>query len=1321
MGSQDILSTGWEEWTKSSPTSQMRPLPNQARLLCITLFGAQVDAISAPPSEKEEHEPLGPSDVKEADRAAKWNALPRELKLAISRIHQNLGHARVPDMLRALRISRASETAIKACRLFRCKECPRLLEPKIPRPSKLPQVDEFNVQIGMDVLEEKDSDNQSWSWLNVVCQGTGFQVCTLLGKTVKNPTSAQVLEAFETGWGNWAGVPEHGLIVDRARYFIGSLAEQLTNEGCHFTVAAKASPWQLGMIERAGGSWKSMFRRVVWSLQLSGLEDILLATAAINQARNSLARRSGFSPQQWVLGRSLRLPADLMDDGEVARVGAQAAAETPGTRFYRKSQVRFAAREAFMKTQHDDVLRRAELRRVRPTRGPFKVGDFVFYYDQADQQPGPNHWRGIARVIGHEGNSTVWITHRGMMIAVSPEHLAHANQDEVQGWLITSNEMSLIDAMPGAGGAGFLDLRQRPVPPPEGFADPEGVEDEKMEPRKDDDGEMSEGYQPTSKAPSVDLFDEENPNAQAGDAKGREASEDLSASSTSMARMQLESERERKRELRSGEFFQRQQDKRQRLSRRRPSATSTLPLPPVREGLDVPVGPSFDPELEPDLGAPPLPAPMGVDDVEAVERASKRLRMGEANTGSAPGGSEQASFCFLAYESEEFLLETSRAYYNSKKPLYESAGIDEDVFLFGCERNDFSSCYEQLLENAMALQEAAPKKKARKEIKLPELDEATKQLFTMTGGSDEKEWKAWLDKGACEIIGFEESQRILKERPDQVIPTRWVRTNKSDGKPDEEFFAKSRLVVQGFKDRSLGSFRRDAPTASALAESVCLTLAASFQFVMVCKDIKNAYFSGKDLGRELYLLPPRGGLKGVRHGQLLKAKKAIYGFSEAARLFWLALKEHLEKDGWKESRLEPALFYYHVDGVLKGILCTHVDDIQAGVEASFMSRAFRHSSNALEFAKSEFKKYTFRGHEVAQHDEGIDVTMSNYARSMKPVKIDKQRKTQLEARLTDAEKSQLESAAGELGWIVRQLRCDLAYENGCIQRCKKDPCVADLVRLRQAVAAVRRAADFRQRFWQDVDPHRAVLVHLADSGHANGVPDNDEILKYRSIGGYLLFLANPEILDGSEAHANLLSFHSTQTKRVCRSTLAAEAAHLAEAVEAGDWVAVLLAEALEEHINLKEWDKIVEQRTRIYVTDARSVYDYLQKESSSTSSDKRMAIEGALLRETVRRPAAHFRWIDGEQNIADILTKANTDKTSLFEYLRDGKLCLVQTERNRKSKEKKREQRKSRKVVKDQSGKREAERDARIKKVASEMKQIGSSSEDAHYAKVNKR
>lgn len=56
--------------------------------------------------------------------------------------------------------------------------------------------------------------------------------------------------------------------------------------------------------------------------------------------------------------------------------------------------------------------------------------------------------------------------------------------------------------------------------------------------------------------------------------------------------------------------------------------------------------------------------------------------------------------------------------------------------------------------------------------------------------------------------------------------------------------------------------------------------------------------------------------------------------------------------------------------------------------------------------------------------------------------------------------------------------------------------------------------------------------------------------------------------------------------------------------------------------------------THVWVTDARSVYDNLAKESMSTSEDKRMAIEAALLRETLAKPSAHLRWIDVSHNVA---------------------------------------------------------------------------------------
>ena len=189
--------------------------------------------------------------------------------------------------------------------------------------------------------------------------------------------------------------------LDQARCFMTEFAKRLEEQGCEVSVAAKASPWHIER-ERHGGTWKTIWRKLVWSQQISDLPEVLQAVAETNKARNSLARRSGFSPEQWVLGRSIRLPADLLDDAEVARIGAQAAALTPTTRFHRQVQLRTAEREACIKASNCEALRRAELSRVRPSRGPFPV----FYYDKpmGDSKHGPNNWRGIARVIGHDSN-----------------------------------------------------------------------------------------------------------------------------------------------------------------------------------------------------------------------------------------------------------------------------------------------------------------------------------------------------------------------------------------------------------------------------------------------------------------------------------------------------------------------------------------------------------------------------------------------------------------------------------------------------------------------------------------------------------------------------------------------------------------------------------------------------------------------------------------------------------------------------------------------------------------------------------------------------
>ena len=80
---------GWEDWTQLSPQQRVARLGGADLLLMV--YGAPLG--SAPPA-----------DQVEAHRQSRWDQQPRDLKLAIRRLHVNLGHAPVVEMLRALRI-----------------------------------------------------------------------------------------------------------------------------------------------------------------------------------------------------------------------------------------------------------------------------------------------------------------------------------------------------------------------------------------------------------------------------------------------------------------------------------------------------------------------------------------------------------------------------------------------------------------------------------------------------------------------------------------------------------------------------------------------------------------------------------------------------------------------------------------------------------------------------------------------------------------------------------------------------------------------------------------------------------------------------------------------------------------------------------------------------------------------------------------------------------------------------------------------------------------------------------------------------------------
>ena len=130
-------------------------------------------------------------------------------------------------------------------------------------------------------------------------------------------------------------------------------------------------------------------------------------------AKNALVRVRGFSPEQLVLGKSVRVPASLTSCDSAASHEMAVADGLEGETFCLSLARRAAARQAFHESDNDDAMRRALLRRSNPQRGPFLPGQWLLYWIKRTnpnrQQAGK--WHGPAKVIATDGQSTVWLSH----------------------------------------------------------------------------------------------------------------------------------------------------------------------------------------------------------------------------------------------------------------------------------------------------------------------------------------------------------------------------------------------------------------------------------------------------------------------------------------------------------------------------------------------------------------------------------------------------------------------------------------------------------------------------------------------------------------------------------------------------------------------------------------------------------------------------------------------------------------------------------------------------------------------------------------------
>ena len=123
--------------------------------------------------------------------------------------------------------------------------------------------------------------------------------------------------------------------------------------------------------------WKETFRKIVKVFGITGKQQVKLATAIVNPTKNAEIRQGGFTPEQWVMGKSTRVPGSMIDEDEFGQLGVLENAVDPHSEFYLRNRIRYEARKCFVKLDCGKKMQTAMLKHATPLPGPYREGDLV--------------------------------------------------------------------------------------------------------------------------------------------------------------------------------------------------------------------------------------------------------------------------------------------------------------------------------------------------------------------------------------------------------------------------------------------------------------------------------------------------------------------------------------------------------------------------------------------------------------------------------------------------------------------------------------------------------------------------------------------------------------------------------------------------------------------------------------------------------------------------------------------------------------------------------------------------------------------------------
>ena len=129
------------------------------------------------------------------------------------------------------------------------------------------------------------------------------------------------------------------------------------------------------------------------------------------------------------------------------------------------------------------------------------------------------------------------------------------------------------------------------------------------------------------------------------------------------------------------------------------------------------------------------------------------------------------------------------------------------------------------------------------------------------------------------------------------------------------------------------------------------------------------------------------------------------------------MKKELLATRCLKSRCDNAIFYWHKENSLQGILSAHVDDFCWAGTKLFQNIVINNIRNAFTVSKEELQIFKYLGLSISQINHGIFMHQKEYIEEIEVVEIDK-------PNLKDRKllPQQLRRVAGQLNWVSTQTK-----------------------------------------------------------------------------------------------------------------------------------------------------------------------------------------------------------------------------------------------------------------------------------------------------------